>query len=142
MEGVQDVQLSLGNNQQHFTRPKFSIVSKVSSCKVFQLSSNIVFYPQFRYIPGFESTIVIENPQYQGFKSLMDCQEIYNQPDLVLSILKRLATFHGLSLIHRHKTCSDLSKVYPFLMKLDAYILRCCNLLNSSTLDRKGNELF
>ena len=106
------------------------------------MSVNIYLILNSRYIPGSESTIVMENPEYQGFKSLMDCQEILRKHETVLAILQRLATFHGCGLILRKRKCSDLSKIYSFLLKTDAYIMWRCNLFNSSSLNGKGNGLF
>ena len=97
---------------------------------------DVAFY---RYIPGFESTIVLDNLEYQGYNHLPNIDKVFtfNQ---VSSILQNAALLHCSGLLLKQKHQTDLSISYPFLMNIDVYVQWRVHLFKQGLNQKKGSE--
>ena len=91
----------------------------------------------YRYIPGFESTIVLDNLYYQGYNPLPNIDKVYSY-NTVSTILQNLATLHGAGLVLKQKLATQLSISYPFLNSADAYIQWRCHLFENKIEHSSG----
>jgi len=74
-----------------------------------------------RYIPGFESTIVLDNLENQGYNHLPNNDEVFSF-NQVSTILQNVALLHCSGLLLKQKHHANLSISYPFLMNVDMYV--------------------
>ena len=72
-----------------------------------------------RFVPGYQSLLVIENLKYQGYKTIFPCSKL--SMSTLSSCLSSLARVHaGGLMLKQKKLC--LSSSYPCFMETDLLI--------------------
>ena len=95
----------------------------------------------FRYIPGFESTIVLDNLENQGYNHLPNNDEVFSF-NQVSTILQNVALLHCSGLLLKQKHHANLSISYPFLMNVDMYVQWRVHLFKQGLNYRKGKSIY
>lgn len=90
-----------------------------------------------RYIPGFESTIVLDNLYYQGYNPLSNIDKVFTYKE-ISTILQNLATMHGAALLVKQNLVTDLSRSYSFLLDPSLYLQWKLLLINKQAKKYPG----
>ena len=93
--------------------------TSVSACQV--LHASMIAHTKIipRFVPGYQSLLVIDNLKYDGFKTISPCSKL--SMSILSSCLSSLASVHAAGLMLKQKTLC-LTSSYPCLLDTDMFI--------------------